>query len=162
MALRAQREVPAWMMGVASGAACVQLAPSRVACCFSLMCLVGAGSESLRWVERREAWLRVPQTLLPHKGPSTPIPVPQTGFPTPCHYISYGPSPRRHAYRLMHGCLKTVGDRGWRDLSPRPYTQKMKRTLVGSSIRTGYSLLYCHIVTSITIVQHERCKSPVI
>ncbi len=30
------------------------------------------------------AWLRVPQTLLPHKGPSTPN-------PAPCHYISHGP-----------------------------------------------------------------------
>ncbi len=28
------------------------------------------------------AWLRVPQTLLPHKGPSTPN-------LTPCHYISW-------------------------------------------------------------------------
>jgi hypothetical protein len=42
----------------------------------------------------REAWLRVPQTLLPHKGPPHPL-------PTPCHYISHGPPPRSCSHRAI-------------------------------------------------------------
>jgi len=63
------------------GRACPSLPDS-----FRVVPRLAESSLSLTHLGWLHAWLRVPQTLLPRKGPSTPN-------PTPCHYMLYTTAP---------------------------------------------------------------------